>query len=89
VLVEAEPNKRTGGTRVLGKADAAVRQEKSGFDSADGVFDQSFELLPLLLRVSWYPIRTAIYKCQGRSKTRPVGRSKSRPPEAKAVIPPK
>src|SRR5208337_4035936 len=49
-LVEAEPNKRAGGTGVLGEADAAVRQEQSGFDPADRVFDHGFELLPLLVR---------------------------------------
>ena len=40
-LVQAEPDKRTGGARVLGKADAAVRQEQTGLDPADRVLDQS------------------------------------------------
>jgi hypothetical protein len=38
-LVEAEPKKRTGGARILGEADAALRQEQSGLDPADRVFD--------------------------------------------------
>src|SRR5664280_2885213 len=48
-LVEAEPKKRAGRTRVLGEADAAVRQEQSRFDTADGVVDQGGELLRLLV----------------------------------------
>src|ERR1019366_8594206 len=49
VLVETEPEKRTGGTRILGKADAAVGREKSGLNPTGRVVDQGPELLPLLV----------------------------------------
>ena len=49
-LVEAEPEEGAGCARILGKADAAVRQEQPGLDPSDGVIDQSCELLPLLVR---------------------------------------
>src|ERR1019366_1291434 len=48
-LVEAEPEKRTGGTWVLGKADAAVRQEQPRLNPTYRVVDQGLELLPLLV----------------------------------------
>jgi hypothetical protein len=49
-LVEAEPDKWAGGTRILWKADTAMRQEESGLDPSHCVFHQSCELLPLLVR---------------------------------------
>jgi hypothetical protein len=49
-LIEAEPDEGTGGTRILWKADAAMRQEQPGLDPSDCVIDQSCELLPLLVR---------------------------------------
>src|SRR5208282_5071863 len=49
-LIEAEPDEGAGGTRILWKADAAVRQEQPGLDPSDRVFDQGCELLPLLVR---------------------------------------
>src|ERR1035441_2532993 len=49
-LVEAEPEEGAGGTGVLGKADAAMRQEQTGLDPSDRVIDQGCELLPLLVR---------------------------------------
>src|ERR1700720_4613918 len=39
-LVEAEPKVRTGCTRVLRKANTAMRQEKPGLDPSDRVLDQ-------------------------------------------------
>ena len=39
-LIETEPEERAGGTRVLGEANAAVRQEQSRLDPADRVVDQ-------------------------------------------------
>src|ERR1700690_337934 len=48
-LVKTEPEKGASGTGVLGKADAAVRQEQSRLDTADGVVDQGGKLLPLLV----------------------------------------
>src|SRR5208283_660184 len=49
-LIEAEPDEGAGGTRILWKADAAVRQEQPGLDPSHRVFDQGCELLPLLVR---------------------------------------
>jgi len=49
-LIEAEPDEGAGGTRVLWKADAAMRQEQPGLDPSDCVFDQGCEFLPLLFR---------------------------------------
>jgi len=46
-LVKTEAEERTGGARVLGKADAAVRKEQPRLDAVDRVFDQAGELLPL------------------------------------------
>src|ERR1019366_4637177 len=48
-LVEAEPEKRTGSTGVLGETDATVGQEQSRLNPTDRVVDQGFELLPLLV----------------------------------------
>src|ERR1019366_8807910 len=48
-LVETEPEKGTGCTRVLGEADAAVGQEQSRLNRTDRVVDQGLELLPLLV----------------------------------------
>ena len=48
-LVQAEPREGTCRARVLGEADATVRQEQTRFDSPHRVFDQSFELLPLFV----------------------------------------
>src|SRR5664280_523877 len=48
-LIETEPEKRTGGTRVLRKADAAVGQEQSRLNPTYRVVDQGRELLPLLV----------------------------------------
>jgi hypothetical protein len=48
-LVEAEPEEGTGCARILWKADPAMWQEEPGLDPSDRVFDQSCELLPLLL----------------------------------------
>ena len=44
-LVEAEPEEGAGGARILGKADATVRQEQSGLDPSDCVFDQRLRTL--------------------------------------------
>src|SRR5262249_13572798 len=41
---------RAAGTRVLGKPDAAVGKEMSGFNLPDCVFDKVTELFPLLIR---------------------------------------
>ena len=49
-LIEAEPDEGAGGTRILRKTDAAVRQKQPGLDPSDSVFDQGCELLPLLVR---------------------------------------
>src|SRR5450759_787598 len=48
-LVEAEPKKRTGCTRVLEETDAAVGQEQSRLNPTYRVVDQGLELLPLLV----------------------------------------
>jgi hypothetical protein len=48
-LVEAEPEEGAGCARILGKADAAVRQKESGLDPLDRVLDQGYELLALFL----------------------------------------
>src|SRR5450759_7090 len=48
-LGETEPKERTGGTRVLGEANAAVGQEQSRLDPTYRVIDQGLELLPLLV----------------------------------------
>src|ERR1700690_2675882 len=48
-LVKTEPEEGAGSTGVLGEADAAVRQEQSRLDTADGVIDQGGKLLPLLV----------------------------------------
>src|ERR1019366_4459253 len=48
-LVEAEPKKRTGGARILGEANTAMRQEQSRLDATYRVVDQGLELLPLLV----------------------------------------
>jgi hypothetical protein len=48
-LVEAEPEKGTGGTRILGEAYAAVGQEQSRLNPTYRVVDQGLELLPLLV----------------------------------------
>jgi hypothetical protein len=47
--IEAAPDKRTCGTWILEKGDAAVRQEKSRLDPADGVLNQRFKLFTLLV----------------------------------------
>src|ERR1019366_1035608 len=49
-LVETQSEKRTGSTRILGEADAAVRQEQSRLNPTYRVVDQGLELLPLLVR---------------------------------------
>jgi hypothetical protein len=49
-LIEAEPKERAGSTRILGKADAAARQEQLGLDPSHSVLDQSGETLALLVR---------------------------------------
>jgi len=49
LLVEAEPDERTGCAGILGESDAAVGQEQAGLDPADRVFDQSCEFLPLFV----------------------------------------
>src|ERR1019366_6096932 len=48
-LVETKPEEGAGGTRVLGEADATVRQEQSGLNPTYRVVDQGLELLPLLV----------------------------------------
>jgi hypothetical protein len=49
-LIEAEPEEWARCARVLGKTDAAMRQEQPGLDPSHRVLDQGCELLPLLVR---------------------------------------
>jgi hypothetical protein len=49
-LVEAEPDKGAGCTRILGKADAALGQEQSRLNPANRVIHQSRKFFPLLIR---------------------------------------
>src|SRR5438045_944460 len=49
LLSKTKPHVRTATTRILRKADATVRQEVCGLDSADCAFDQAAELLPLFV----------------------------------------
>src|ERR1019366_596583 len=51
-LVKTETEEWTGGTRVLGEADATVGQEQSRLNPTYRVVDQRLELLPLLVRNS-------------------------------------
>src|SRR5205823_4834173 len=49
LAAEAQPDIRASTTRVLRKADAAVRQKLRRFDSLHGIFDQLAELTALFV----------------------------------------
>ena len=46
---KTKPDVRTACARVLGETDAAMREEISGFNLLDCVFDQMTEFCPLLI----------------------------------------